>query len=303
MVTPQAKELGDDLRCARLAAGLTEAQLARKLGCSASKISRIETGSRRIEEFDLIRLLAYCGVATDETRRIMEMAREADDPYRLRPHRDQLPDELSTLITHETTASSITVFEPQLVPGILQTEDYARALFRLSGVFNAEGVELRVKARLARQRLLRSADRPQFVFFIHEHPLRSIVGNEQVMHEQMLHLVLTGHRAGCAVRVVPDEAFPPGIFGPAFWLMRYPDHKPIVYAQHYTSSLFLKEPPDVEAYRTALARVADDALDARQSQEMLATLASDYDIPRTGHYDPSPAGTTDLAQEQLQQRR
>ncbi|MFE0020070.1 helix-turn-helix domain-containing protein [Amycolatopsis sp. NPDC059021] len=293
--TPQAKELGNDLRRARLAAGLTEAQLARKLGCSASKISRIEHGLRGIEEFDLIRLLAFCGVSGDEIRRLRDLAREADDPYRLRPHHDQLPDELSTLITHETTAASITVFEPQLVPGILQTEGYARALFRLAGVFNADAVELRVQARLARQSLLRSADRPQFVFFIHEQPLRSVVGNEQVMHEQMLHLVLTGHRAGCEIRVIPSAAFPPGIFGPAFWLMRYEAHKPIVYAQHYTSSLFLKEPPDVESYRAALSRVAGDALDARQSQEMLATLASDYDVPRTSQHDPSPAGTTDLA--------
>ncbi|MFD9889481.1 helix-turn-helix domain-containing protein [Amycolatopsis sp. NPDC059027] len=291
--TPQAKELGNDLRRARLAAGLTEAQLARKLGCSASKISRIEHGLRGIEEFDLIRLLAFCGVSGDEIRRLRDLAREADDPYRLRPHHDQLPDELSTLVTHETTATGITLYESQLVPGILQTEDYARAVFRHNGTHDEHNIEIRVKARIARQSLIRQREHPVFDFFMHEHVLRSIIGDAQVMHEQMLHLVLAGHRTDCNIRVVPAAAFPSGIF-PPFRLMKYQNHKPIVYNETYTASVFLKEPADVDAHRAVLSRVAGAALDARQSQEMLATLASDYDVLRTDH-DSSRAGTSDLA--------
>lgn len=273
----RGREIGDRLKGVRVKAGFTAQGLAGLLGVSPSKVSRMESGFRGASELDVTMYLATCRAPREEIMALLELVREHDDGYRVRPHREQLPDELSSLIVQENLASSIIAFEPQIVPGILQTEDYARSVFQCGGLIDESGIRLRIEARLARQKLLRRPDSPRFTFFLQEHALRSMVGDMRIMHEQVMHLVLSSSLERCEIRVIPRSTCPAGIFGGSFRIMRYDEHRPVVYVENLTASLFLEDRDDLLVYRDVVRRVADMALDAGQSREWLATLASDYD--------------------------
>ena len=271
------REIGDELKAFRVRSGLLAADLAEMIGCSPSKISRMESGVRGYSELDVTMYLATCRASREDVVRVLDLVREQADGYRIRPHREQLPDELRSLIVAETQATEIIEFEPQIVPGILQIEEYARAVFRWFGFRDETGIDLRVQARLSRQKLLGRKDPPRFTFYIQEAALRAKVADDQVMHEQVLHLLLTAATENCVIRVVPEAACPAGVLGVGFRVMRYNDTQPVAYVENQTASLFLEEPADLEVYRHVLKRVASFALDGGQSREWLAALASEYD--------------------------
>lgn len=271
--TALSREIGAELRKAREAAGHMGYGLARNLGWSQSKVSRMESGMSPPSEVDAAMYLAYCKVDPKEINRLLDLTREANTGYRLRAHGEALPDELRSLIVQETTADLITDFEVAQVPGLLQTEDYCRALLGALGL-RARDIEPRVQARLDRQSLLRR-QKPLITFLIHEHALRAPVGGYRVMHEQCLHLLFEAQR----IRVVPAEiGAHPGMSG-AFRIMEFFGHNPVVYVENRTVSLFLEKVADVATYRGTAHKLADVALDEGQSRTLIARLASEYDRP------------------------
>ncbi|HWD07328.1 MAG TPA: helix-turn-helix transcriptional regulator [Amycolatopsis sp.] len=280
--TAREREIGDELRRLRVRADLTAADLSKRVGFSPSKISRMESGARGVTEIDATLFAANCGASRKEVLHLVGLVRETDDGYRLRPHKEQLSDELPSLIVAETGSSEIIEFEPLVIPGILQIEEYARAVFRWVGHYDEEGIELRVQTRLARQTLLRRKDPPFFTFYIHEQVLRTPVANRAIMHEQVLHLLLTSSMDRCAVRVVRNDSCPNGVLGTGFRVMRYNGQRPIIYTENQTSSLFFEKPEDIAEYRKILARVAGFAMDGGDSREWLAALASEYDQAKDG---------------------
>ncbi|GAB3482912.1 helix-turn-helix domain-containing protein [Amycolatopsis cihanbeyliensis] len=302
--TARARELGAELRRIRQRSGLSGHDLARTLGWSPSKVSRMESGQRGASEVDVAVYLVSCGlVVRSELNRLVTLAREADSRYWLRPHSRELPEELRSLILQEGTANAITSYDPLIVPGLLQTEQYIRELFRWGSNRPPEDIELRVDARLARQHVLKRARSPWCKFFLHERALRAVVGGPEVMHEQLVSLLLVDSWPRCSIRVVPDAAGPYGIVGGAFKVMGYAEHPPVTYVDSWAAGLFLEEPEDVAMYREILARLDRDALDAGQSREWLAWLASEYDQMEAGRHDHPRARRADLAQEQPQQRQ
>lgn len=191
-----------------------------------------------------------------------------------------MPDELRSLVFQENLAGSITSYEPLLVPGLLQTEGYTCGLFRWLGQ-HPDQVEMKVQARLDRQGLLRRLRPPAFTFYVHEWVLHSVVDCPAVMYEQSLYLTLMGSSAGCEVRVVPGTAGPHGALGGAFRLMRFAEHPPVAYAENQSASLFLERPDDIAAYQEILTRLDVISLDGRQSRELLAQLATEYESAET----------------------
>lgn len=277
--TARSRELGIELRRARERIGYTGGQLARKLGWSNSRISRLEGGTRGASAVDVATFLGFCQVSGPQRDRLMALCREVYSSTWLRPHGGALPDELFTLILHETTASRIISYEPHVIPGLLQTEEYTRALFRWGPFINEDKIEPLVQARLNRQDLRRRQEHGELIYIIPEHVLRSPVGNNQIMNEQLLRMALISGRTRSSIRVVLASAGPIGALGGSFCLMEYADHRPVAYVETHTSSLFLEEPREVQTYRAILGQLARIALDEGQSREFLARLASDYDPP------------------------
>jgi hypothetical protein len=176
----------------------------------------------------------------------------------------------------ESSASAIRSYEPLVIPGLLQTDGYARAIFEWAARNDKEGIELLVNARISRQSLLRRRMPPRCTFFIHERALRSVLGNAQIMHEQILFLVFSASLPHCSIRVLPESTGHCGVVG-SFKVIEYAAYPPAAYVETYTAGLFIEDPRDVATYCEILRRLDSDALKGAQSVEWLAELASDFD--------------------------
>ncbi|WP_158073471.1 helix-turn-helix domain-containing protein [Actinophytocola xanthii] len=274
------RELGEELRNHRQAAGLSGQQLADRLGWSASKVSRIENGILGVTEVDLVRYVAYCGLPSKEVDRLLELHREpGTSGY-------WLSERSSALIFHETTATSSTSYDPLLVPGLLQTEEYAAALI------GDDRPEL-VRLRMERQSVLRN--RP-FEFFVHEQALRLPVGGNRVMNDQLLKLVLASEHPLIAIRVVPGVLGACSALGGEFVLFRYEGHRPLVYLDHGVLGVFLEHESHVAKFYETIVDISHRALSWGQSRDMLAAMANRFDRPEV------PPDASHLAKEQLQFR-
>lgn len=294
--TGQGRELGAQLREIRERRGLSGHELARILGWSASKVSRLESGKRGVKDIDVAVFAASCGVTGERLDHMLSLTKEPNTGYRLKPHDESLSDELRTLIFHERTAAQIHGYEPIFIPGLAQTEDYMRALFREMG--NSEALtDVGTAARLGRQNLLRGPRVPDCLFLVHENALATPVGNARIMYEQMLNLIFLMSRPQFSVRVIPRSAGGRGLAHGAFQIFAYDNGGPVVFIDHETTSEFLENKSDLGRYHRTLNRLASVALDGPQSGALLATLASEYE--RQGDGDDGsdrPAGSA-LAEE------
>lgn len=278
MSPAQARELAEELRHYREILGVPAYELADRLGWSASKLSRVENGLSPISEVDVVRYGAHCGISGEGIEALLDLCRDPGAAgYWLSKWS-------STLVFAENTAASSSSYDPLVVPGMLQTEEYAAALI---GPDKPGWVQVRME----RQRLLNN--RP-FEFFIHEQALRLPVGSDRVMNEQLLKLVLVAEQPTVRIRVVPAALGAQSVFGGEFVLFRYDNHPPLVYLGH---RFFLDANEQLAKFHKKLARLSEVALGEGESREMLAEMASEVDRP-----EDSPDAPDDVAEEQLQFR-
>ncbi|MBV9141728.1 MAG: helix-turn-helix transcriptional regulator [Pseudonocardiales bacterium] len=281
--TIRGRELGDGLRQALEQAGLTGKEVARVLDMSPSMISMLLSGKRGTSEADIAGFLAICQVHGPERDRLLALCREQDAPGWLQLYGTRLPKQLRTLIDHENKAVSISDFQPMVVPGLLQTAEYAHALLQETGIVPPGEIDGRVTARLGRQSLFNRDRRAVFTFYLHEFALRLPVGGPAVMAEQLAHLVRMSARSYLSVRVVPaGRGGHPGVAG-AFILMEFAEFNPVVYLESETACLFLERPEEIATYQSILAVLAQTALSAGQSRRLIAALASRFAANREDH--------------------
>jgi transcriptional regulator with XRE-family HTH domain len=294
--TARRRELGAELRQLREQRGYNGLDMANRLSWTATTLSRAETGKRGMSQLEVATYTAMCGVAGKRLDELLDLAAEPDD-YRLKPHAGRIPDALQTLIFHETTAHEIVSFQSTYIPGITQTEDYARALFWESGLEQPEDIEECVRNRMDRRIVLTRWNPAQCMLYVHENALRAPVGGPQVMYEQMLHLLFVDSRQQCSIRVIPVSAGGRGMAAGAFLIFGYPEGSPVVCVQHETTSEFLESEEDLAGYRTVLNRVASVALDEAQSREFIVQMASDYERQGAARHDQDAGRPTGVAQE------
>lgn len=271
--TGRARELGATLRKYREAAGISELKLSKLLCLSHGQICRIEQGIRTISENNVARCLTLFGVFGPEHDEIMSLAKEVSDEYRLQAHGDKFPDELRTLRHYESTATTIDWYEPLLIPGMLQTEDYAWSIFNWTGLIPEEGIKPRVQARLERQNLMREPERPSYRFFVHEDSLNPAMIDDEIMKEQYLTLMFACDWRDCEVRLVPAKALPNGVWGGPFMFLRFKEYMPVTYVENVSTSMFLEDPTDIRLYRGIVNQLASLALPAGESREVFASRA------------------------------
>jgi transcriptional regulator with XRE-family HTH domain len=243
--TIRSRELGDGLRKAMEYAGFTASGMARELGWSPSRVSRLLSGRRGGSGFDVAAFLAVCGVRGREHARLMALTVDHERPGWHQQHGSTLPKQVRTLIDHEKNSTAISDFQAIVVPGLLQTGDYARAVMKRSANFPAEEIEDRIEARLARHSLISRDRPPRFTFYVHEFVLRTPVGGTEVMSDQLHSLIRISVRPYITLRVVPVELGAHAAMASSFTLLDVRDFKPIVYLESATSSLFLETPIEV----------------------------------------------------------
>lgn len=270
------RELGAALRRWRDHAGLNGLELAKRTGYSQSTISRMESGHGTISEVAVMTYLAHCGADAPKAAEVLRLARETEDGYLVRR------DVLRTIVLHETTASKIHDVAPLLIPGLLQTEAYARAVISRPRRYTEVEVDKRVAIRMDRQSLLDHWRPPRCSYFIYEAALRCPMGGDRVMNEQLLHLAFIANRPHIDIRIIPFASGGLVATTNHMSLMDFAEHGPVLYLEAQGAGLFVENAEDTERARSLLRQLADDALDEGQSREMLARLASEYDRPPEG---------------------
>jgi len=284
--TIRSRELGEGLRRAMKQAGLDGKQAAHLLGWSPSWVSRLLSGKRSGSEVDVSAFLGMCRAKSPERDRLLALCREQNTPGWLQQHGSRLPRQLVvTLIDHENRAVSYSDIQLMLVPGLLQTGDYARAVLSRIANVPADEVDDRVAARLARQSLF-SRDRPaRFTFYVHESVLRTPVGGPAVMAEQLHHLLRMVVRPYVTLRVMPVALGAHAATAGPFIFMEFAEFRPVVYLESETSSLFLEKPEETAAYRKILGALGETALGEGESRKLIATLATELHANREDHDD------------------
>jgi transcriptional regulator with XRE-family HTH domain len=275
--TARGRRLRHELRRLREEAGLTHSEVARRLDWSASKLSRIETGQSRVQTGDVRDLLEVYGVTDEATcSALVQLAREA----RRRGWWTRYSDVLGSgiYVGLEAEASALHTYESMFVPGLLQTEDYARAIIRAGQTRpDPETLERRLAARLARQEMLNLPDPPEIWAVVDESVINRPVGGPEVMRSQLQHLVDLGNRpmAALTLQVLPlSVGAHPGMNGP-FVILEFhsPTDPTMVYLETATDGLFIEDPPDVERYTLMFNHLVARALGPDESLAMIADLA------------------------------
>ena len=278
--TIRSRELGEGLRRAMHNAGLTGKDVARLLDLSPSWVSRLISGKRNVTAVQASAFLAVCRAPSAERERLLELCDEQHTPGWFQQHGSRLPLQLVTLIDHENKAVAISSFVSTVMPGLLQTGDYTRALLKEAGRVPVDEIDARVAARLARQSLF-SRDRPaRFTFYLHEFVLRLPVGGPAVMIDQLQQLQRLSLRPYLTLRVVPASLGAHAATAGSFTLMEFAEFKPVVYLESETSSLFLEKPVEIAAYQDILESLAQTALGEGESRELIATLATELSADR-----------------------
>lgn len=233
----------------------------------------METGDIGANDIDVVQYLAYCGCWLGEVQDVIDLCRVAEHQhgYWMSAFGQYHEDSIHSLVFHETAASTSISYEPHLVPGLLQTENYARALFPLYNI--TDHVEFVVHARMERQKIMYRSKPARFDFYLHEHVLRHVVGDSAIMQEQLLALMLLEGQPNVTIRVVPESS----IFGGAFRLFQFKKHRSLVYLDTYVGGMFLEDREYVSGYNDLVPTIADIAMTEGQSREYFASLANEYD--------------------------
>jgi transcriptional regulator with XRE-family HTH domain len=273
--TVVGRGLGGELRELRQAKRLGLRRVAARLDWQASKLSRMETGVQGIRAEDVASLLVIYGVTGDERKRLLGMAERSGETGWWEVI-GGLSDESRTLIRLEAEATSIVNWEPLLVPGLLQTADYAQALMRDGGI-DEHDAQSRVAARLGRQAILSRPQPPMLRMILDEMVLRRVLGDHRVMARQLRHLIDVAERPNITVRVVPLAVGGHAGLDGSFALFDFPRNKSVVYLDHKISGLFLEEAPQVAFFRREADRLDEVALSPTESVDFVARAATEHE--------------------------
>jgi hypothetical protein len=268
--------LGAQLRRLREAAGISRDEAGYHIRASGSKISRLELGRVSFKERDVNDLLDFYGV-TDaaEHDKLIQLTKEANATPWHQKFQDVMPDWFQVYVGLEEAAQLIRVYEVQFVPGLLQTEEYARAVV-LQGEPGAErdDVERRVALRMGRQKILTRENPPRYWVVIDEAALRRPMGGRDVHVAQMEHLIDLVSEPNITLQVMPFRYGGHAADGGAFTIMRFPetDLPDIVYMEYLTGAHYIDKPEEVERYAAVMERLSVAGTSPDRTREILTGM-------------------------------
>jgi Domain of unknown function (DUF5753)/Helix-turn-helix domain len=268
--------LGSQLRRLREAAGVAPEQAGYEIRASRSKISRMENGLVRFKGRDVADLLTLYGISDGPMRTgLLSLVRQANTPGWWSTYADILPDWFEAYVGMEAAASVIRTFQLQFVPGLYQTEDYARAVTLLGHrAAPADEIERRVSMRLKRQELLGRAKPPQLWSVIDEGALRRPLGGGSAMRAQIARLIEVADLPHVSIQIVPFGYGGHAAASGSFTVLRYSDAEvpDVVYIEQLTSALYLDNREDVEHYLEVMDRLSAEALTPARTKRFLAEV-------------------------------
>ncbi|HCU95507.1 MAG TPA: XRE family transcriptional regulator [Actinobacteria bacterium] len=272
----RARQLAAELRRLRDAATLTGEEAAGRLGWSPSKISRIETGQTAPSPADLRRVLDLYEVVGTQRERLELLGLSAGQRGWWDAYADTLGPEYTALIALEAEAESVRWYSPMLVPGLLQTEQYAREVIRSGLLIAPPGeIERRVQVKMTRQRVLTRENPLQLAVVIDEAAILRMVGGPQVMREQLAHLAAMAARPNVSVQVLPLAAGAHPATTGEFTILGFPQliAPDVVFLENMTSDLYVEHEAEVYRYGMAFDRLRALALPPHESAAFITARA------------------------------
>jgi transcriptional regulator with XRE-family HTH domain len=282
--TLRRRELGARLRALRLGQGLTVDQVAEQLLCSPSKVSRMETGQRGATQRDVRDLCRIYGV-TDVTQaeHLMNLVKEGKQQawwqsYDL--------DYFATYVGLEQAADSLSYYQETVVPGLLQTADYAKAMYEagLPNDFTPERAGEHIDVRLIRQQVLTRDPPLRLSAVFDEAVLHRVVGGPAVMDAQLQHLIAMGSKRNVTLQVVPYSAGAHPAMENAFTILEFGDVAPtLVYVEGLMGWLYLERENEVARYRRVFEHLRKIALSPKETIELVSEIAVQYNGASRSH--------------------
>ncbi|MGV9766453.1 helix-turn-helix domain-containing protein [Micromonospora tulbaghiae] len=284
--TVPRRQLGRLLRQFRNEAGVTLDAAAEALEYSRQKIWRIECGLGAVRVLDVKAMCELYGVSAEMTEAMRGLAAETKSKGWWHAYGDAVPSWFELYVGLESAASRLRGYDESLIPGILQTKEYAQGLYRLGGTLSDEERERAVQVRLQRQALLmrRLPAAPRLESVLCESVLRRVVGGPRAMTAQLDHLLKLSELPNVAVRVLPLQAGPqPGAVAGTFMILDFPPTKggraapepSIVYSESLTGALYLDKPEELVAYERVWRGLDGLALGEEESKDMIKRLAGE----------------------------
>ncbi|WP_424184229.1 helix-turn-helix domain-containing protein [Actinokineospora sp. G85] len=274
--TIRSRQVAGELRRLRKQAGMTTGEVGERLGLSQAKVSRVETGSSGLRLPDVEAMLGLYRVPAPRQVEILELVRQAAEPGWALTHGRGLPEQWQTLVNWESKAVALRNYQPLIIPGLLQTADFARAVIRGTAPGPLPPAELdgRVAARLARQAILSRETPPVLHVVLGEWALRVPVGGPAVHTGQLRRLLEMSLRPRVVLQVVPGSTDAhPGLEG-SFLIMDFPADPALAYTEHRSRCVFLDDPEEVEGFRLAWQRILAHAWTPERSRAFLEELVA-----------------------------
>ncbi|MCT9932110.1 helix-turn-helix domain-containing protein [Planotetraspora sp. A-T 1434] len=271
--TVRRRRLGQELRRLRERADLTGEQVASRLGWSAAKVSRIETARTAPRGADVEALLVIYMVDSDQRQELLSLHRDAARKGWWEDYRDSLPKEYTTFLGLEAEATAARDWEPQVVPGLFQTEAYVRAMMESGQRSTLEapgGVRSRIEVRMARQEAILMAESPLALSVVlEESVLLRRFGDDEVMREQLGRLVEVSELPNVQLRVLPMDAEHPINTG-SFCHLKLPNFHDVVYLEALLGGRLVEDETIVYRYEVAFDYLETKALDVEASRDLIA---------------------------------
>lgn len=273
--TVRRRQLGRQLRLLRENRRLTTDRVAELLDdFSQTKVSRIERGAVRPRMLDVEALLRLYGAEPEVAEPLLHLARASKEKAWWHAYADTLPERLQTFVGLEGDADEILTFEPMLVPGLVQTEDYARAVFGSDVGARPTAIDRKLAVRMERQKLL-IADEPTVLWaLVDESALHRLVGGPAVMRGQLERLLEVMEWENISLQVVPFAAGATPGEG-AFTILEFPQSElpTVVYLDNLTGGMYTDKPAEVERFAVRFERIRGVALEAAASAALIRRLA------------------------------
>ncbi|KAB1156369.1 helix-turn-helix domain-containing protein [Micromonospora sp. AMSO12t] len=276
--TVRLRRLAAELRSLRTAAGLTRDEVSEQTGINPATLYRIETAKVRPQRRTLMAMLDKYGV-TDEDKRseLIALSRQAAQLGWLQAYESELPELYTTYISFEAEARSVRNYESLFVPGLLQTENYARAVIRgVLPLATDADMQARVEARMQRQESLRKTEPLRLWAILDEAVLHRLTGGPAVMAEQLDALVSAAGRPHVTLQVIPFTSGAHAGMPGSFVVMDFPDpaDPALVYVDSMAGDLFLEREADVRRYTSTFEHLRATALDPTSSIKLIQEHAA-----------------------------
>jgi hypothetical protein len=272
--TARRRAVAAQFRQLREAARRTAGQAAETLDCPVSRVRQIEDGEAVLRVSDARQLLDLYRVTGDQRDALLGLVRELAERSWWYPYADIIDESFETQLILEDEATHIRTHQPNLVPGLLQTERYAWELIANLGDLPLEAVKRRAALRAARQRVLARDDGPRMTVVIDEAALRRPVGGPSVMREQYARLNIAAGSGVVTIQVVPFHARTRPTADFAFHIFEFAeDDSPVVQVELLDRMQFVQQAAEVDRYMNAFEQASKRALDVEESRAFLAGLA------------------------------